>query len=209
MDFVGGFRVRAAENHRRVARKATCEVIAHQARDMNVVASEAESEAESESEYEAVSEAESDSSLFSELRMEKIEMDVRWKKQREYEQRMYQWCLARSTWTLDGPPKCCGAMADDVIYQDEWVCILKPRSTRGTLIFHETLYSKSVNVLTEGLKSGRQLEKEASGPRPRVVRGYSARVMFAFHAALSSASLKHFACCQLVTRFMLLFGPLK
>ena len=162
MDFVGGFRVRAAENHRRVARKATCEVIAHQARDMNVEASEAESEAESE----AVSEAESDSSLFSELRMEKIEMDVRWKKQREYEQRMYQWCLARSTWTLDGPPKCCGAMADDVIYQDEWVCILKPRSTRGTLIFHETLYSKSVNVLTEGLKSGRQLEKEGGIPIP-------------------------------------------
>lgn len=51
---------------------------------------------------------------------------------------------------------------DDVLYQDEKVCILKPRAKKGVLVWHKFQETQGIDIdiPSIGLKSGLQMHKE-------------------------------------------------
>ena len=49
---------------------------------------------------------------------------------------------------------------DDVLFQSENVCILKPESNHGILILTRYVPNSDVNICDDGLKTGEQLHKE-------------------------------------------------
>ncbi len=48
----------------------------------------------------------------------------------------------------------------DILYQDDLVCILKPESKRGVIVFSAYTNPKNFKICNIGLKSGKQLHKE-------------------------------------------------
>lgn len=49
---------------------------------------------------------------------------------------------------------------DDVLYQDEKVCILKPDVKKGVLVWHKFQETQGIDVPSVGLKSGLQMQRD-------------------------------------------------
>lgn len=55
-------------------------------------------------------------------------------------------------------------MGTDVLYEDDNICILHPDSERGIVVYH---HFSSINVLTDGLKTGLELHRTSPGSLQR------------------------------------------
>lgn len=49
---------------------------------------------------------------------------------------------------------------DDVLYQDEKVCILKPDVNKGVLVWHKFQETPDIDITSVGLKTGAQMQKD-------------------------------------------------